>query len=295
MPYRLPEFTPAAIAQVAERSPAVERGHSDVPFSMARGLDRVGRAVATVVSSTTGDEITVQLKAKSQESGRWRLTPIGQADRVYVDVPHAEGGGGTYIGTVYLRGDRAGLFFYASNVDRSRVGAAIHIMRTAVRQAQRDDEILPASSCFACGRELRRKGSIVAGFGPECAEKVGVAHSYGNSHQAPGDETFGMADETAAERASETAPIPDTGAGRMTRYQNDWAPAEPTLGDVMADFNERHGVAGLAVGDDVITNDDLRQFQPAPDPAPQEEEPTPSSTTDLLTLAPDQDPRDLIR
>jgi hypothetical protein len=313
MPFQLPEFTPNALAMVA-------RGHADgeadPAFSIAVALTVGGRACATVVSNTTGDEITIQLKAKVQQNGRWALVPASKADRVFVDVPHAEGGGGTSIGTVYLQ---TGLFFYATNVDRSRVGAAIHVMRTAVRQQQRDDKILPATACFACGAELRRTNSSILGFGPDCAKKLGLAHAYTNRHQAPGDESFGLVEACPSVRDGHHCVQPGDhelhrDADGRTWYYGD-GEREPAQQQTVQEIVDRgympkgtpedvrqwdEAVARTRtrtyadVGDinfpydqpDVDTDSDLRvRATPGPPALPDD---------DLITLQPGQDPRDLI-
>lgn len=262
MPFQLPEFTAQALAAVA-------RGHavseSDPAFSIAVALTVGGRACATVVSNTTGDEITVQLKAKTRGPGRWTLVPIGQADRVFVDIPHADGA--TSIGTVYLD---TGLFFYATNVDRSRVGAAIHVMRTAVRLAQRDDRILPATACFACGAELRRKDSSILGFGPDCAKKLGLHHAYTNSHQVQGDEGFGLADDV--HDGEQPGSKWEVEAAMLDGYMPKGTPEDVKQWDE-------------AVARTVDSDSDLR-VRATPGP--------PALSDDLLTLQPGQDPRDII-
>jgi hypothetical protein len=265
---------------------------------IARCLLTTGRACATVVSDRTGDEITVQAKAKTNQGGRWRLCPITEATAVYLDVPHAEGGGGTPIGTLYVNGPRAGLMFYATNVDQERVRAARHVLLTAAGTTDLTDRILAGTHCFECGRELRRKDSILLGYGPECAEKIGLGGGYTNRHQRPGEDFF-----------------PDATVNRSL-----YGPAvdDPSLG-VPDGFDpdthaERHRAERLAIQDPgpepgLFADDTLHHVPLVPADVRAEVDavaflqrlqgdepatPTPAAPAGLIVLTPDQDPRQVL-
>lgn len=207
MPTRLPQITVPAL--VASARDAGDQLHSQAAREIARtraalaGALLSGRIVATVVSTLSHDEITVQAKCKRKMDGRWQLCTLAEADAVYLDVPAAQGPGGYQIGTFYPNGQKAGLFFYSTGVDRSRIEAAKHVLLATVGACERDDEILAGTRCLKCGLELRRKDSILDRIGPECGRKV---QAYLNQHQAPGEQFF--ADVPASDRGPARSEAP---------------------------------------------------------------------------------------
>jgi hypothetical protein len=275
MPERLPQLTARALLDSARDRGENVTGPAGQEIArtraaLAAGLAS-GRLVATVVSSLTGDEISISVKCKAKIGGRWQLAPYAEADAVYIDVPRGgDSGAPDYsIGTLYPphHPNKAGLFFYATNVDRSRVEAAKHVLLSAIGQAQRDDEILPAKACMRCGQLLRRRDSIVSRYGPEC---IGKVEAYLNAHQKPGEQFFAdVAPDGSPAEADDNAPPPaadELGTG-------DWHEIE----------RERR---------------ERRQALGGPGAQPSRPEPSraaPSAPEGLVLLPAGADPRDILR
>jgi hypothetical protein len=282
MPARLPQLTGPALAASAsspDRS-TMDRSTEQARTRAALAASLVsGRCVATVVSGLTGDEITVQAKCKAKIDGAWKYVEFDQADAIFLDVPAADGPGGYQIGTFYPRGGKAGLFFYNTGVDRGRVEAARHVLLTAVGQPDRDDEILAGRTCTRCGRELRRKDSILDRVGPECGRKV---QPYLNSHQAPGETFFPDVDPYQA--------MQDAGA------REDWPEVNRRAEQLTQIEVDRLGAAAVTP-----TQKDIEGLKAAvraadpPELAEAASEPARGSGEQLILVPAGTDPREVLR
>jgi hypothetical protein len=90
-------------------------------------------------------------------------------------------------------------------------------------------EFYPSDRCARCGKVLTKTASVVTGFGPECAEKIGVAYAtmrHGqtteNKSAAPKPNTY----QTPVQRTLATAAEIADGIGKLL--------GEPTEGQVEA-------------------------------------------------------------
>lgn len=129
-----------------------------------------GRLVATYTGDPNG-HITVAFKGWKRGRGR-RITPLVEADRVYVSDPTRQWGeGGHNIGHIELHGPQAGMLLEARNADPKRVAAARAILRAARGQEPTND-ILPSTYCFRCGKPLTDPVSIERHIGPDCFGKI---------------------------------------------------------------------------------------------------------------------------
>lgn len=146
--------------------------------AMGRSL-LAGRLVATAVSNQDGRHITVRFSAKSpgENGGRWRLVPLAQAKRVYVDIPGQDLKPGDNVGNF----DPAQSVMWATNSDQRRVNAARYILLAAAGRVA-GDRVLQQTNCFYCGRPLTDPVSIERGIGPVCFGKTtGSQHEVKNA------------------------------------------------------------------------------------------------------------------
>lgn len=197
-----------------------------------------GRVKVTVTGKETGNHITVLLKCIADNRNRqydaesmknWIECDLGPCTHLFAEVPN-ESGWNDKIGTFY---PKTGKWYDADNADPKRVTAAKMVAQWLTGDKQRENlfTFQEAAECGApgCGRELTDPESIARGIGPVCYGKL-----TGSSHQKKGD-TGGFFKQVSTQDVA-------------------------NLGPAIADFNEGHGVAGVQIGDEVLTNDDLRNI-----------------------------------
>lgn len=77
-----------------------------------------GLVTATVTHKRTGQQITIEMRAKESDNGTWKRSKFNDATHVFVNVPNK--GGGDRVGVYY---PKTGMFWPADKVDQSRVFA----------------------------------------------------------------------------------------------------------------------------------------------------------------------------
>lgn len=148
-----------------------------------------GRLVVTMRSKLTGVHMTIQFQGKAKVAGRWRSEPFPLASHVFIDVPQSgDGGFNDKVGTLYPAHSEmrsAGMFWPDRTADPARVWCAWRILEICAGLAEMETdsyEIMVATHCYRCGRELTEPESIEAGLGPKCRGIVSA--EYGTRHQA---------------------------------------------------------------------------------------------------------------
>lgn len=140
-----------------------------------------GRATVTI-SSPRGAHATFKIKrAGGKHEGR-----------TFVEVPDESAQyGWRSVGEVVTAADLHVLRAYSGT--SKPLASAINLVLLALDGAYDLDTVddgpyrgpyvvQAADTCGACGRELTHPDSIPLGLGPECAHKIGVAHSYSSQH-----------------------------------------------------------------------------------------------------------------
>lgn len=267
-----------------------------------------GRLVATAVSPADGTHITVRFSAKSppEGGGRWQITNLFDARKVYVDVPGHDLSQGDSIGDFNVGTST----LWATNSDERRVNAARYVLLVAAGRLK-GDKLKLSTTCLYCGRPLTDPVSIDRGIGPECWGKV-----TGSQHQHKGE---GIPDDyEAMQRAGErgdmeaverhaaaltdaevvrlgsleaAAGVPDDDDAWMdepmqtTRFDTRSIPASALDGDL-----EVPGLSARVSADSVPASpwDD----HIAPDD-PDYDDGT-AAATEFIAVAPGQDPRELL-
>lgn len=130
-----------------------------------------GSLLATVRSRRTGQHIVVRLSAKRPPdgAGRWQHCRFDEARYVFADVPAA--GARLYPDPIGRFDVAAGRFYPDRRADPARVWCAEYLLRLASGgEPHPQAEVLPATHCRICGRELTDPESIERGIGPTCYE-----------------------------------------------------------------------------------------------------------------------------
>jgi hypothetical protein len=153
-----------------------------------RAALEAGKLVATVRSRRTGEHITIRLSAKrpSESSGRWVACGLGDAVRVFADVPRSDMGRGDSPGSFRPGGEWAP----RPGADPARQWAAQYVYALAAghRPEHPEAETVMGSHCLRCGRDLTDPVSVERGIGPECYGLVtGSRHQRRGSPQADPD------------------------------------------------------------------------------------------------------------
>ena len=294
-----------------------------------------GRLVATAVSPVDGTHITIRVSAKAppEGSGRWRVVPFFEARKVYLDVPGADLKTGDSIGdfnvstsTLWatnrderrVNAARYIMLAAAGRLEGSKLMGADPAERERIAQQAREliaaghDEaslttILPSIPCGYCGRLLTDPVSITRGIGPKCYGRItGSQHQVKDTNgSAPATLEFSPPDDDAwmdepmstprfdsdrprrSEQAVTTA-LADTEAHLGRPLRDDEAMEVEREAEKLTEGFCAHGVhESQRCGNPDCAGAERTGYDSAG--------PSQSAEPEFLTLAPGQDPRELLR
>lgn len=145
---------------------------SYVPTEKTRAgrMLRAGRLVATVTSKTTGQHVTLRMKAsRKNENGtpKWPTVPFTQATHVFISDYDGE-----RVATYYPRQGKLWLEAGTTEAARWTVLALLRYVAGAFPGLEDQAELAEADLCGRCGQELTDPISVERGLGPDCYGKA---------------------------------------------------------------------------------------------------------------------------
>lgn len=127
---------------------------------------RAGRLVATVTSRSTGQHVTLRLRAcvkNRHGKPRWPTVPFEDATHVFISDYDGE-----RVATFYPMTGKLWMEAGTSRPVQWTVLALLKYLAGAFPKLEAQAELAEADLCGRCGRELTDPVSLERGLGPEC-------------------------------------------------------------------------------------------------------------------------------
>ena len=138
-----------------------------------------GRLVVTLKSLVSGEHMTLKLRARTIDGGKWHGSDLEHAKVLFIEVPSNSWDRKDKVAKVTRRGG----FQADSHADPARVWAAKQVLAYVAGGSLHPKlELKEEDRCGRCGRALTDPVSIERGIGPECYGKITGSH-----HQVKND------------------------------------------------------------------------------------------------------------